>query len=239
MTTVIGVDSANPISPEYFSSVCDHLAAMPSFWGRYLGGSYGMTAQEAAFVRSLPDKTKPRILPIYAQTTEHPSALTGTTVDGEADAAAATSLALADYLAIPANGKVVIYADIEYSYKVSAAWLTGWINGVTSRGFLAGIYMAPLGPFGEDFCSLDIASQKSVILWSAQHSIDGNKAGNSQYCKTEYLKTLPNEKLSPAPLLCGSSIFEADIWQCCIGCFENLYDVDIASENAFSKMWAI
>ncbi|MDR3612417.1 MAG: hypothetical protein P4L53_02555 [Candidatus Obscuribacterales bacterium] len=198
-----------------------------------------MTAEEAAFVRSLPEATRPRILPIYAQTTEHPSALTGTAVDGETDAAAATASALVDYLGIPANGKVVIYADIEYNYKVSAAWLSGWINGVTSRGFIPGIYMAPLGPFGEGFCSLDVASQKSIVLWTAQHSIDGNKAGNNQYCQTEYLSTLPNEKLSPATLTCTGSTFEADIWQCCIGCFNNLYDVDIASDNAFSKMWAI
>jgi hypothetical protein len=180
MKHIVGVDSANPISKDYFSSVCNHLAATPSFWGRYLGGRFGMTAEEAAFVRSLPEETKPRILPIYAQTTEHPSALTGTAVDGEADAAAATSSALVDYLGIPANGKVAIYADIEYNYKVRAVWLSGWINGVTSRGFIPGIYMAPLGPFAEGFCNLDVESQKSVILWTAQHSIDGNKAGNSQ-----------------------------------------------------------
>jgi|GEM_PF-5437551 hypothetical protein len=43
--TLWGVDSADPITPSFLGSIARALGT-PDFFGRYLGGSYGMTKAE-------------------------------------------------------------------------------------------------------------------------------------------------------------------------------------------------
>lgn len=125
-----GVDSATYTTDDFYNCVVDHYGK-PEAWGRYMGGTEGVSAgldkSEVAFLH----EKDISIIPIYNLFTD----ATGY-VNGKDEAERA--LDIAETLEIEKG--VYLFADIEPNYPVDAEFITGWTETITSSDYKSGIY---------------------------------------------------------------------------------------------------
>jgi hypothetical protein len=125
-----GADTASPLDQAFLQCVVDNYGT-PSVFGRYLetkeGVSAGLTPEEVELLHGQGIK----IIPIYNHFTN------ATTYENGAKEAQA-AIAYAQQIGIP-EGKA-IFADIEPTYPVDEAFISGWVETLLGSPFKPGIY---------------------------------------------------------------------------------------------------
>jgi hypothetical protein len=139
--TLWGVDSADPITPSFLGSIARALGT-PDFFGRYLGGSYGMTKAEVdlAFSHGI------RILVL-----DDASGTADQTTYAKGQAGAAAAVASAIELGVPAG--VAIFRDVEESSAIDPAFVQGYVDTMAESSYLPAFYGNPVnGQFASAYC---------------------------------------------------------------------------------------
>lgn len=193
-----GVDSADN-AQDLWEGVNSRYGK-PEFWGRYLGGSYAMTAEEVSFLHQ-------HNVPILVVDQDFANVPNNDTLRGY-DTGHRSGLHAADKataLGMPTS--VAIHANVESGTNIDAAFIRGWYEGLSSRGYKVGYY-ANLSPttsnFRGPFCDAVQANPAvgSSLLWSSTPS-SNNRTGPSD--KPAY---------NPHDRPCGErSGQNAEIWQ--------------------------
>ena len=222
---IFGADSANAVT----SGVIDQITTAitkPTFWGRYLSGAYAFDAGERALLWS----KGIRILPIYNGTTDHSAALNGTTADGTNDAQAA--LAAASAQSVPSGTGIALYADIEGSYLVSGAWLSGWVQGVQGGGYVAGIYCGTdKSGITDAYSQISHDDRVSLLIWSNAPCFDAKNHWSVSGMPTA---------MQAVPMSAGGGIHVPNLWQYAMPLEgeAQIADLDICDGDAYDAMWA-
>ncbi|WP_414582281.1 glycoside hydrolase domain-containing protein [Scytonema sp. PCC 10023] len=170
--TFWGVDSVQSITQSFLDQIRTTYGS-PDFFGRYLGGRYGMTADEVA----LAQRNGIKILvvdqsfgPTYNPLTEYSAG----------EAAARKAISNAEALGIP-NG-VAIFADIEIQSNIAAPWIQGWFDTLASSIYKPGFYSDTIeGGFSDAYCQA-VRNNSNVgtsIIWSNEPPLDRTTKANA------------------------------------------------------------
>ncbi|MDA8346943.1 MAG: DUF1906 domain-containing protein [Thermaerobacter sp.] len=131
-----GVDSGAPVNTTRLDAVAKWAGTPPRWWGRYLGTGGGaatpLTASEAALLHA-------RGVAIALVFNDVDRRELATRQQGITAAQEAVRQAKA--LGVPQQ--TTLYADIEYGWPLTAAWLIGWAQGVLAADYTAGVYLDP------------------------------------------------------------------------------------------------
>jgi len=127
---------------------------------------------------------------------------------------------------------VWIYANIDAGYQPTAAWLAGWFDGIWSRGFGPGIYYK--AHVGSTLVDRAVAECKIVpgapflwlSVWSWDTPVRSCKSGNS-------LRIPPYTPANP------TTLGVVDTWQYAGVCFGKAFDMDLASQRGYDRMWNV
>lgn len=192
----------------------------PEFWGRYIGSvttSYNLTSSEAQYLHS----KNCRILLTYNGHTGKPVA---SLADGQE--AATTAIARARALAVPENGTVWIYCDIEPGQSPTAAFFTGWFETVESSGYRGGVYGdTSAATFNAPYCD---AYAPPALLWNVRPQLGS--------CNMQYRTFKPDR---PSPCNAPTVIHQYRI-NCPVSGAQpsQQIDLDLANDWGFQRMWA-
>jgi len=127
-----------------------------------------------------------------------------------------------------------LYADIEPNFVVSHYWLEGWIRGLVSAGYLAGIYcgtnQSGIINGMKAVSGIDISD---LIVWSCMPHYD------DQNTKAD----IPKGFGAPG-MRVGDAYCDIDMWQYCLEFGFNpkdkndyQYDFNVATPRALKAMW--
>ena len=219
-----GVDSAGRAS-SLFDTIAQADGA-PQFWGRYIGGSFALTSQEANFVFTHSHGTC-RILVIYNGA--KPSIVATSFAAGVQDATNAINAAKA--LGVPTNQGIVIYADIEASWKPSAAWILGWWSTMKASvyGNEGGFYCNPGGNFSNGLCAaINDPSNRDSHGQPLYRPVLYSSEPENVPCSFDRSFFRPG-----FPLCCTAD--SVRIWQYHETC--GSVDMDLATEVGYATMW--
>jgi hypothetical protein len=197
---------------------------IPSFVGRYLPSTHltaftGITSAEITFC----GKQGMPILLIYSTSLTSAGGIGTTLADGQAAASDAVAGALS--LAIPANGTLCIYGDIEAGTVVTAAWIEGWHAGITAGGFLPGLYLNPNDP------------ATNAAYTAAYNATPAMRVANGSFL---YSSQPENTTVTPAtfsPLTCDANAEGVVVWQWIEGLLGGLIDKDICTSQGLAMMY--
>ena len=165
-----GIDSTESITQDFINHI-RRTYGDPDFFGRYLGGKYGMTDQEVKIAH----RNNIKILVIDQNFgNQDTSDLIG---KANGHAAADTSSKNAQDLHIPKG--VAIFANIERDTNVDSDWLIGWFEGLNAKGYKAGYYAnTRYGDFPKAYCNAvnnnpDIGRKigSESYIWSSYPSL--------------------------------------------------------------------
>lgn len=208
------VDSASPVTDALWSEVTKAAGTSPAAWFRYVGGPYAVSTEEVNLLHG------------------HGCALglvyngaSGATVaaghsQGQSEAQAA--IAAAEQLGAPHT--MVLFADIESTWKPSPAWLTGWADGQRAGPYAqaGGIYGNPLqSAFITALTSAKNTSANVAMmpLWSAEPQVGASSAA-----------TLPAWR----PATCADQAVA--VWQYALGAYGGIVDLDLIADE-FTGLW--
>jgi len=223
-----GVDSAPAANltvggQSFFAYITQQAAGQPAFWGRYIGGSYALTAAEVTFIHSQNCK----ILVLYNGATNTTGSVKGGHAQGVADANKA--LSAASSLKIPTG--VCIYVDIEAGWGMTAAWAEGWADTIAAAGYKVGFYANTLSSnapyFNTPYCT----------AYNADASVAASYIFSSEPepgCATK----INAPAFAPATPSCNSA--GTVVWQYAETCFQsgnNAVDLDITTTTGLDMMW--
>src|SRR5258708_1487342 len=159
MSLYWGVDTAGRVTKTSFKHISNvNQGQPPQFWGRYIGGSYSLTAKEVAVIFGLGNGNC-RILLIYNGATGGTVGSASADPRAQGAAEAAQAIRAAKSLGVPLGAGIVIYADIESSWKIDPRWILGWCEQMTASEYAnsGGFYCNPLpgnaANFSTPFCT--------------------------------------------------------------------------------------
>jgi len=149
--SIVGADTAFPVTPALIKSATDTMGQAPLFWGRYFTSP--QTTGSVEYRHALEDAVLAaagiRVLPIARQTND----VGGTEASGQADGAA-NALDLIktfreQYLADQC-GAVMVFLDVEGSgrSRMSADYYTGWAAGLGAASAYTHVRTLRLRPPG-------------------------------------------------------------------------------------------
>jgi hypothetical protein len=126
-----------------FDYVTDSLKRMPSYWGRYIGGRYQITPDEADYIFER-SEGQCRILVVYNGTHDSKNSVQGNFDAGVRDAN--NAMLAAASVGVP--GGVMIWGDVEGVWQPTAEWFQGWWDGMYKSPYagMGGIYCRPTIP---------------------------------------------------------------------------------------------
>ena len=205
----------------------------PDFWGRYIGAANPLTKQEAQFLlqkdcRILVIYNKPGVL---NNKTKKP---VGTRTDGEN--AANDAIAAAKKLKIP--GKIFLYANIEHWMRPSKDWILGWCLTMYRSQYAGagGFYCNTwdLSHFSIEYKkALKKETTPKILPHHCQLYAQGPHKSGCQGIPSNYTPQQMTGQPQPA------------VWQYAINCEKQkvggkeigLYDLDLANDSGFNRMW--
>jgi hypothetical protein len=167
-----GVDSVETITQAFLDEISTTYGK-PDFFGRYLGGDYGMTADEVAIAHN----NDIQILVVDQSFGPTSTDLLG--YDYGKDAAE-NAINNAQALGIPDG--VAIFANVEYNSIIDSGWIEGWFDTLTASIYVPGYYANPVynNPDNPDldfesaYCeavSLNSQLGTDAIIWTNQDSL--------------------------------------------------------------------
>ncbi|HEU4963251.1 MAG TPA: glycoside hydrolase domain-containing protein [Bacilli bacterium] len=170
-----GIDTVNVVDPSFYACVADNYGT-PAFVGRYLKSipdiSQGVTSSEVKFLHARDVK----LLLID----NNFSSATGYE-NGQQEAQAA--IEAAKRVGVPQDANIPLFADIETTYPVDAAWLKGWITTFDGSPYMAGFYANPLnGGFNAAYQQVVNQDRMLVLdtyVWSQQPSLGVTTEANA------------------------------------------------------------
>ncbi|MCD5325734.1 MULTISPECIES: glycoside hydrolase domain-containing protein [Pontibacillus] len=157
-----GVGSSQEATQELYDCVLKNYGK-PKYWARYLSTvpnvSEGLTVSEIERLHN----SGTRVMAIYNNFTESKGFRKGKVI-------AQNAVFHARRLDFPKE--TVLFARIDSSHGIDESWIRGYVEGMTSSGYVPGFYCDPLrGNFNDAFCKAVSKNEKVAkqsILWSAQ-----------------------------------------------------------------------
>lgn len=244
--TYWGVDSASSTTskvgvkghPTLFEFVTDKMGQMPDFWGRYVGGSFGLTKEEASYIHTKSDG-QTRILVVYNGAHNSKASVGGGFAAGQKDALKA--IARAKKVGVPAD--VWIYGDIEPGWHCAADWFRGWWDTMrqSQYGGMGGIYENPLKWNAKNFSDPYTKAYKGDSPFIFQDSPGLGRYLWSQ--QPQKAKKGPGEidfGFAPAepPGMAGMTVLWQYAIDCKLGTKHGLIDMNLADQRGYNSMWA-
>ncbi len=162
-----GVDSATTVTNDLYDCVLKNFGK-PSYWGRYLASVPGRVDMLKKEEVNLLHRSGTKILPIFSNFERAIGYREGAVI-------AQNTIYRARRIGVP-TGKVV-FANLEKHFDIDEAWIRGFVDGIFTSGYKAGLYHDPInGSFSTAYCealSHDKKVGNQLILWSAepQHGV--------------------------------------------------------------------
>lgn len=130
------VDSSAPVDQAFVDRVTKWAGEKPFAWARYLGTGGGAATSLSVHEADVIHKSGMGIVLVYNDVDR-----TKLASQNQGVIAAHQAVSQAKALGVPMG--TTIYADIEYGWPVTAAWLEGWIAGIDGASLDAGVYVSP------------------------------------------------------------------------------------------------
>ncbi|PEP90523.1 hypothetical protein COE95_13070 [Bacillus toyonensis] len=223
LSTYSGPKTNNKTLLEY---VTEQLGK-PDFWGRYIGGNHScpngvLTNEEINYLQS----NNIRTMLIYNGASKDNML---TEQQGSNDAKKAIDLTAT--LAIDsADHEVIIYLDIEESWKPTDLYLQGWSKTFfNSEFFRPGFYCNTASPnFYTAFCSAKLVSPEvdKTILYTTQPQLNN--------CPTKE-KAPDWDPIHPNCTNTSSLDHGVQVWQYKENCLEELIDLNLMTSFSFDR----
>ncbi len=128
---------------------------------------------------------------------------------------------------------VWIYANIDSGYQPSDDWMAGWWDGLWDRGYGPGIYytastISTLIKRSLEKCKkIPSPPSRWLSAWS--------NCSSSKRCKDGNVIRIPPQFTPPQPHTPGV----IDVWQYAGPCFNNGFDMNLANQRGYHRMWNI
>lgn len=160
-----GVDTESPATSPAIKYLRAHFKT-PDFWGRYIGGPHSpLTPSEINLLHSHGIK----ILSLYGNLASGSNGVDGSYAQGQSDAQAANSAAVA--VGMPQG--YALFADIEASWIMSSDWARGWCDYmVQDTLYIPGFYCAMnAGNFNDGFNAASATDDlvASAAIWASEY----------------------------------------------------------------------
>lgn len=220
-----------------FQIVTKWAGGPPEFWGRYIGASNALTAEERDFIRKESGGTC-KIFPIFNKT--GPSSVsnpnTASHLARQAVHAAATA-------GVPGAR---IYANIEGRYSVASGWILNWwlsMKRYFGRGQMGGIYCNPFAirsAYREAHRRLNVGDRNAFTRYLfANYDTDGHREARRATNPKDVI--LGGFRPARVELFLETANPRNDVtvlWQYALNVF-NVFDVVLATETGYADMWPV
>ncbi len=214
-------------SQTLFDYITQQAGQAPAFWGRYIGGNYALSLDEANFIHG----EQATILVVYNGATA--ASVSGDYQSGANDANNAITAAYTLGISNALSG-VVIYADVESSWSPTPGWIQGWADTFANSPFYQGMYANTdnqTNGFDGSFCTAvnndsipsgGSGSVEAMFLYASEPEPGCTNAGGAPPYAPDTPSCVP------------TSVY---VWQYAENCYSGLVDEDEDNSSGAYGMW--